>query len=291
VRQVEAAGGVVVRRGDSGGIEAVLVHRPAYDDWTLPKGKLEPEESRLDAAVRELCEETGLRCLVGPELGTTRYADSRGRDKTVWYWAAAPVGGELAPTKEVDEARWVAVDEAAGMLSYRRDLDVLERAAEVVAGAKRRIVCVVRHWQAGDSSKWEAPDELRPLTEHGFEQARALVTPLSAHGPAVLVSSPYVRCVQTLEPLGEALGLPVQHDRALADDARAEDALHLLHALAVLGPVVACTHGELETELIESLDRSGVPLTKPLEYEKGSTWELVVEDGRITSGRYVPPPA
>jgi 8-oxo-dGTP diphosphatase len=291
VKQVEAAGGVVVRRTDAGGHEAVLVHRPQYDDWTLPKGKLESAESRLEAAVREVCEETGLRVLVGPELGTTRYADSRGRDKTVFYWAMAPAGDEPAPTKEVDEARWVSFDDAPGMLSYERDREVLERAATLVADPAPRIVCLVRHGQAGDSSQWDAPDELRPLSEHGSEQAQALVPLLAAHRPVLLVSSPYRRCVQTLEPLGEKLGLPVQAHDALADDAHADDALRLLRAIAELGPAVACTHGELETDVIESLAASCVPLTEPLRYEKGSTWELAVEAGRIVSGRYVEPPA
>jgi len=110
----------------------VLVHRPAYDDWTLPKGKLEPGESRLDAAAREVREETGLDARLGPELGTTSYVDSHGRDKTVWYWAATAAGGELAPTKEIDEARWVPVEQAPEVLSYERDLEVLERALALI---------------------------------------------------------------------------------------------------------------------------------------------------------------
>lgn len=289
--RIEAAGGVVVRRTDAGVHEAVLVHRPEYDDWTLPKGKLEPGESRLDAAVREVCEETGLHILVGPELGTSRYADSRARDKTVFYWAMAPGGGELAPTKEVDEARWVPFEDAPALLSYDRDRDVLERAAALVADQAARVVCLVRHGQAGDSSQWDAPDELRPLSEHGTAQAQALVPLLAAHRPVLLVSSPFRRCVQTLEPLGERLRLAVQAHEALADDAHADDARRLLQAIAPLGPAVACTHGELESALLESLVAAGVPLPEPLRYQKGSIWELTLEDGRIVSGRYVPPPA
>jgi len=108
-----------------------LVHRPAYDDWTLPKGKLEPGESRLDGAVREVREETGLHARLGPQLGTTSYVDSHDRDKTVWYWAAAG-DGELGPTKEIDEARWVPVEQAPEVLSYERDLEVLERALALI---------------------------------------------------------------------------------------------------------------------------------------------------------------
>jgi 8-oxo-dGTP pyrophosphatase MutT (NUDIX family) len=124
---VRAAGGVVLRRGPAGKLETVLVHRPAYDDWTLPKGKLLEGETEEEAAVREVEEETGLRCELGRELGTTSYRDARGRRKTARYWEMTPIEGELAPTNEIDEARWVPLDDAAGMLTYARDRELLKR--------------------------------------------------------------------------------------------------------------------------------------------------------------------
>jgi 8-oxo-dGTP diphosphatase len=124
---VRAAGGVVLRRGPAGKLETVLVHRPAYDDWTLPKGKLLEGETEEEAAVREVEEETGLRCELGRELGTTSYRDARGRQKTARYWEMTPVEGELGPTNEIDEARWVPLDDAAGVLTYARDRELLER--------------------------------------------------------------------------------------------------------------------------------------------------------------------
>ena len=124
---VRAAGGVVLRRGPAGMPETVLVHRPAYDDWTLPKGKLLEGETEEEAAVREVQEETGLCCELGHEVGTTSYRDSQGRQKTARYWEMTPIEGELTPTNEVDEARWVALDDAAGMLTYARDRELLER--------------------------------------------------------------------------------------------------------------------------------------------------------------------
>ncbi len=118
---VWAAGGVVWRRTGAGGTEVLIVHRPKYDDWTLPKGKLASGESVEEAALREGAEETGLRCALGPELESTRYTDREGRQKTVRYWAMQPVGGELRPNSEVDEVRWVPLEQAAGALSYDRD--------------------------------------------------------------------------------------------------------------------------------------------------------------------------
>lgn len=121
---VQAAGGLVWRRRD-GATEILLVHRPKYDDWTFPKGKLAPGESHADGALREVAEETGLRCVLGPEVATTSYRDSNGRPKVVRYWAMQPEDGEFRPNSEVDEARWVRLDEAADVLSYDRDRGLL----------------------------------------------------------------------------------------------------------------------------------------------------------------------
>jgi 8-oxo-dGTP diphosphatase len=110
----------------------VLVHRPKYDDWTLPKGKLEPGEDALDAAVREVREETGLECVPGLAVGSIEYLDASGNDKTVDYWLMEAMSDELAPTKEIDAARWVPFEDAAPLLSYDRDREVLERAAALL---------------------------------------------------------------------------------------------------------------------------------------------------------------
>jgi 8-oxo-dGTP diphosphatase len=123
---VRAAGGLVLRRGEDGTSEILVVHRPTYDDWSFPKGKLEPGESEEDAAVREVEEETGLRCRLELELATTRYRDGSGRPKTVRYWLMTPVGGVLTAAHEVDDARFVPVTEAGDLLTYERDRDLLE---------------------------------------------------------------------------------------------------------------------------------------------------------------------
>jgi 8-oxo-dGTP diphosphatase len=116
---VRAAGGVVVREG-----RVLLVHRPAYDDWTLPKGKLDEGESWEEAALREVEEETGLTCELGEEIGRTRYVDAGGRSKEVCYFRMSG-GGEANAANEVDEVRWVPLDEGESVLTYRRDADLL----------------------------------------------------------------------------------------------------------------------------------------------------------------------
>ena len=124
--QVRAAGGLVCRRRAGGGAEILLVHRPAYDDWSFPKGKLESGESEEEAATREVEEETGLRCTLERELATARYVDARGRPKSVRYWLMTEIGGRLEAANEIDEARFVPISEAAALLTYQRDRELLE---------------------------------------------------------------------------------------------------------------------------------------------------------------------
>ena len=130
--EVKASGGVVWRRTDSGGVELVLVHRPRYGDWSLPKGKLDPGESWRDAAVREVEEETGFRVRPGRRLGRTRYRDNKGRAKVVRYWLMQPhdARADFTPNDEVDEMRWVDTETAAELLSYPHDVALVRAAQE-----------------------------------------------------------------------------------------------------------------------------------------------------------------
>ncbi len=122
---IEAAGGVVWRRGAKGPLEVLLVHRPRYDDWSLPKGKLDRRETHRQAALREVEEETGLRCRLHEELPEVRYVDRKGRPKRVRYWSMEPISGSFEPNDEVDEVRWLPLDDADRSLSHSHDTAVL----------------------------------------------------------------------------------------------------------------------------------------------------------------------
>ncbi len=122
---MQAAGGVPMRQRDDGDVEVMLVHRPRYLDWTFPKGKVKDGERDEDAALREVGEETGLVCELGRELAGTRYKDPKLRDKTVRYWVMENCVGRFEPNDEVDRIEWLTLDEAAGRLTHRRDLEVL----------------------------------------------------------------------------------------------------------------------------------------------------------------------
>jgi 8-oxo-dGTP diphosphatase len=132
---VLAAGGVIWRRGGGGEVETLLVHRPKYDDWSFPKGKCYPGEGDEPCAVREVEEETGLRCRPGAELPTSEYTDPKGRPKRVRYWAMEPEDGEFVANDEIDDVRWCSLVEAADLLSYGRDVLILDALAELVERA------------------------------------------------------------------------------------------------------------------------------------------------------------
>ena len=127
VNVIRAAGGLVLRKSRSGETEIAVIHRPAYDDWTFPKGKVEPDESPEDCALREVREETGLRCELIRAVGCTAYVDRRGRDKVACYWEMEARGGKFKAGIEVDKMLWLTVDEAAKRLTYGRDKTLLQQ--------------------------------------------------------------------------------------------------------------------------------------------------------------------
>lgn len=131
---IEAAGGLVWRLSSKGFAKVLLIHRPSYDDWSFPKGKLDDGESHVDAAVREVAEETGLRCRLGDELPEVRYKDRKSRPKRVRYWMMEPLGGAFEPNAEVDEVRWERVGSPTlERLSYEHDRGILVAAGTLLA--------------------------------------------------------------------------------------------------------------------------------------------------------------
>jgi 8-oxo-(d)GTP phosphatase len=274
---VRAAGGVVARPAPAGGSEVLVVHRPRYDDWSFPKGKLQGRETEEECALREVEEETGLRCELARELPGTAYTDRRGRPKTVRYWSMKVVSGQFTPNSEVDEARWVSFAEASRLLSYEHDLSMLEEL--MVREAAEASALLVRHGTAGNRKDWEGDDRLRPLDEKGRRQSQALAESLIHYPVKHILSSPFVRCTQTVEPLAERLGLPVIEVEQLAEGATAEDVEGLIDGLGG-GLAVLCTHGDV-IELIVGPDAPN---------RKGGFWLVEKGDDRVAPIRYVPPP-
>jgi 8-oxo-dGTP diphosphatase len=291
VKLIRAAGGVVTREGPKG-TEVVLVHRPAYDDWSFPKGKLEAGEDELEAALREVEEDTALSCRPGVDLGAISYVDARGRPKVVRYWRMDPPdGAEVRGTNEVDEARWVPTAEADSKLSYSHDRRLLRRLAGEPVTDDPVPVYVIRHTKAGEREGWREPDELRPLSKTGRKQALKLWASLEGIPFTRLVSSPFLRCIQTLEPFSDALGIDITIARELAEEEPVAGAEAWVLAAAADGPAAFSTHGDIVQALVQTLRARGVPVGDgEIASPKGSSWRLDVADGKVRALTYVPPP-
>ncbi len=278
------AAGAVVWRGVESAPEIALVHRPKYDDWTFPKGKLKPGEHVIAGALREVAEETGITAMLGRSLPPIHYLKCR-RLKRVDYWAARVISGErYTDVEEVDEVVWLPLKEARRRLTYEWDAGLL-RALTAVPLATTPLV-LVRHGLAGSRQEWEGDDDERPLDEVGRMQAEVLADALAGYRPVELISSTSRRCVQTLEPYAESTGLEIRQERLLSEtyhDPRA--ALRLASkAIASDQATVLCSHGKVLPELISGIiDRPG-----DVQLRKGAFMVLHHADGKIVGvDRYI----
>jgi broad specificity phosphatase PhoE/8-oxo-dGTP pyrophosphatase MutT (NUDIX family) len=285
-KTVLAAGGIVWRIRES--IPAVmLIHRPRYDDWTLPKGKLLPDEPAVMGAVREVGEEAGAEVAVQQRIGTVKYAVGDTR-KRVTYWSMRYRGGEFEPNDEVDEIAWLRVGPAYRKLSYEVDRSVLSDFAAMPMVDS--VLVLVRHAKAGKRTEWRGDDRLRPLDDAGARQAGSLATLLGLFGPTRIYSADRIRCVQTVEPLAAALDLRVRIEPAFSDELYEDGpggTQTALLALAKPGKVsVVCSQGLTIPSLI---DRLG-PGVRSADTRKGAWWVLTVVDGDVVSADHYDAP-
>ncbi|SDE70123.1 NUDIX hydrolase [Auraticoccus monumenti] len=245
-RYIPAAGAVVLRPG-ADGPEVCVVHRPRYDDWSLPKGKERPGESGPEAAVREVREETGLDVRLDVRLDSQRYAVPGG-DKQVFWWRAGVLAEHpWTPDREIDQVAWWSVPRARHELTHADDVHRVEQA---LALPPTTAVVLVRHAKAMDRSNWTLVDAVRPLTRRGRQQAQDLVPLLGAFGVRRLLSSSSTRCVATLTPYARAHGLDLGRSSRLSEEEGSEDpdgvrsvVEELLEiALATGQPAAVCGH-------------------------------------------------
>jgi 8-oxo-dGTP diphosphatase len=257
------AGGALPWRRRDGQLELALVHRPRYDDWSWPKGKLDPGEDWPVAAAREVWEETGFHVRLGRPLPSAQYTvrDRSGQPatKSVRYWAAETVGGEGRLVNEIDEIAWLDVAAAADRLSYPRDLEQLRalvRAHHAWTLATWPLV-FVRHAKARARSAWKKADPVRPLDSIGRARATALVPILAAFGVTRVVTSPSVRCLDTVLPYAVATGFGTHIKAGLSEEGFAERPGRATHQLTRLleggEPAVLCSHGPVLPTLLEQL--------------------------------------
>jgi 8-oxo-dGTP diphosphatase len=270
------------------GVELALVHRPSYDDWSLPKGKLRTGEHPLVAAVREVEEETGAIAVVAERLKPVEYL-AGGMPKRVHYWSMRYLRGSHRPDNEVDQIRWVPLDAADEVLSYDVDRTVLAQFATLSKSTGRLLL--VRHAKAGKRSQWAGDDRDRPLDRIGRRQARDLVPILRAFAPHRILAADRVRCERTVYPLATSVALPVETVPALSDeefDADPKRAMDLVDDLAKSGStVVVCSQGDAIPGILEALEvRPGPPYV----CRKSSTWALTLNCSTVVAADYYPRP-
>ena len=210
-----AAGTVTVRERPGKEPHVLLIHRPAYKDWTLPKGHLEPDEYEPVAAVRETWEETGVRVVLRQSLGTIAYPVGSGT-KVVHYWRAHPVEtAKRKPDKEVDKTAWLTPANALERMTYDDEKQVLRRA---LAAVPTTPFLIVRHSKAMDRKNWSGRDQARPVTARGRKQSRRLIPLFEAFGVASLASSTSTRCMQTLVPFAKQNRLDINGWQVLTEE-------------------------------------------------------------------------
>lgn len=298
---VRAAGAVCWSRVGDGpdSLRVLVVHRPKYDDWSWPKGKLDAGEPDAAAAVREVAEETGLRVRLGVSLPTARYRLSEVADKSVNYWAAQVDDCELPPAPrpdEVDRAEWVTIAEADRRLTRRGDRLQLQSltGADENGTLDTWPLVVVRHTDAHPRRSWTGDEADRPLTPSGERQAVALADLLRAWAPERLWSSPWRRCLDSVQPYRETAGVPVKTAGRLSEAGHRKNprkAASLLSSFLDDGsPVAICTHRPVLGTLLGTLAghaaaglRGKIPTKDPFL----AAGELLVAHVSRRSGRVV----
>lgn len=261
VRRPVLAGGVVVtRQHPTRGVEVLLVHRPRYDDWTLPKGKLDAGESLPACAVRECLEETGVTVRLGVPLDTIRYQAGKSGMKKVSYWGGTIVHVVKRPADhEVDIVSWVPVQLAKAQLSYSFDHFLLQQYLEQ---PRTTPLIILRHGKAMDRKDWTRKDVTRPINSRGRRQADLLVPMLGAYGVGRLVSSTATRCQTTVRPYAQASKLSIDSYGQLTEELGADDPRGVTRlvqkirdqALRTDTPTAICVHRPVLPHILEGLD-------------------------------------
>jgi 8-oxo-dGTP diphosphatase len=276
-RVIEAAGGVLWRPVLGGsGVEVALVHRPKYDDWSLPKGKLASGEHPLLGALREVWEETGHLGTPGRPLGAIHYLKD-GEPKRVRYWAMRSDDSTFTPNDEVDQLMWLPPREGQQHLLPERDRQIL---AEFARDPEQTWPCLlVRHGSAGERSAWPGEDRERPLDDLGHVQAEALVPLLDAYGIQRILSADVLRCLDTVGPFAAMRSRPVESEPLVSETGTTAHPTaaveRLLAIIAAREPVAVCSQGKAMPELLSGACRAlGYLSPNDLHTRKGGYWAM-----------------
>jgi 8-oxo-dGTP pyrophosphatase MutT (NUDIX family)/phosphohistidine phosphatase SixA len=287
---IRAAGALLWRDNSDLLIEVALIHRPRYDDWSLPKGKLEMGETALQCAYREVHEETGIRATFTRHLGAVEYEES-GQEKRVKYWAAhcALNNSEFVPNEEVDQMKWLPASQALEQATHDSDKSIIEKFMSEEQHTDTLII--LRHTKSLERGDWDEADSLRTLDEIGFDQAQLLIKHLAPFAIDELYTSDYTRCVQTVTPLAHARGLSITAVPSLNEESfelDPEKAISFANALKQDEKnILICSHNPVIPSMLRGILNTKLKNKDLIKLEPGDAWIVHRVRGEIVGLDYL----
>jgi 8-oxo-dGTP diphosphatase len=287
---IRAAGALLWRENANREIEIALIHRPKYDDWTLPKGKIEEGETALQCAYRELVEETGIRASFTRQLGSVDYEES-GQRKRVIFWAAqcAQDSSAFMANDEVDLLRWLSVEESLTVATYESDREIIENFNSQAHHTDTLII--LRHTKALERGDWDDEDSQRTLSEVGLDQAQFLIKHLEPFAINEIYTSNYTRCVQTVTPIAHARGLAVTQVPSLNEATFEEDPLRSISFANALKQdeknILICSHNPVIPTMLRGILNTKLKNRDLIKLEPGDAWIVHRVRGEIIGLDYL----
>ena len=259
------AAGAVPWRVAAGKLQVLVVYRKHHRDVSIPKGKVDPGETLPHTAVREVFEETGLKVNLGPSLGSVHYTQpTNGKPKVVHYWAAevdpvAEAKSKFVSNDEIFALEWLSVKKALKTLTYEHDRELVDNVRSLwKSGSMNTFPLVIaRHGKATAHEDWDGEDALRPLVALGMQQSRDIAGGLAAFGPSAIISSPAIRCLQTVAPLSYKMGMEIRESGKISQDKWTKEgdrvADFIGSRLRKGVPVVMCSHGPVIPQMVSEI--------------------------------------
>ena len=259
------AAGAVPWRVVNGKLQVLVVYRKQHRDVSIPKGKVDPDETLPHTAVREVFEETGLKVNLGPSLGSVHYVQpTNGKPKIVHYWAAevdpvAEAKSKFVSNDEIFALEWLSTKKAIAALTYEHDRELIDDVRSLWKSGSMDTfpLIITRHGKATAHDQWDGLDSLRPLVAQGMQQARDIAGGLAAFGPATIISSPAIRCLQTVAPLSYKQGMEIRESGKISQDKWTSEGDRVVDFVAArlrkAVPAVMCSHGPVIPQIVSEI--------------------------------------
>ena len=291
--RIEGAGAVLWQVIDDGDVRIAIIHRPRYDDWSLPKGGVDAGESHIQAAFREVLEETGVKAIFGPEIGTVDY-EVNGVTKEVRYWLAEAdqINAATPDPEEVDAIEWLSISDAINKLSNSDDREIVRMAEEFGFGSTPLVL--LRHAKALKRDLWDGDDGDRPLEHVGQIQAAKIPGIYAPYAIEKIYSSDAIRCVQTIEAMAAEYGITPIYSSEISEFGFEKDSERALdYALSVMlsdKPSVMCSHNPVLPKLVKKLIGKKNFKRLSAELKPGDSFVLHHRSGDVIAVDWTPAP-